>query len=171
MYITYLHPESPKESNNVPWLPHIRELIRMSEAAEIRIATSQISMIEVTSCMEDDALEKSFQSVFNGHHHVRYDVDSRVIEKARQLRSSLLKDDPKIKIAVPDAIHIATAMVLGAGEFHTFDDGKLDENKCSLLKLDGHSLLKGLRIKKPESPQTDLPKLLVASSAQMPLIA
>lgn len=168
VYLTYLNPNSPRESENKKHLPDIIELIRRSELNEIRLATSQITMVEVTSCMEDENLEGRFQMVFNGQYHVRYDVDPKITQQARLLRAELLKQKPKIKIAVPDALHIATAMILGAEEFHTFDDGKMDGDKCSLLSLDGNPLLRGLRIKKPNAPQTDLPSLLLA--APMPKV-
>src|SRR5690606_19827311 len=55
----------------------------------------------------------------------RKTVDPRTVV-AGQLRAAFLKEDPKIKLAVPDALHIATALVVGADDFHTFDDGKMD---------------------------------------------
>lgn len=171
VYITHLYPDHPRQAKNISNLNEIRELMRLSEINELRIVTSTLTMIEVTSCIEDDRLEKQFQAVFNGQYHVRYDVDPRVVAKARELRFSLHKQDPKIKISTPDAIHIATAMILKAGEFHTFDDGKMDKERCSLLRLNGNPALKGLKICRPETEQLPLLTLSPPSGEQqMPLL-
>lgn len=58
-------------------------------------------------------------------------VDIPVAEKAGEIRS-------RSNIKTPDAIHIATAIVIGAESFHTFDD--------RLLRLNGKEEVNGLSI-------------------------
>ena len=72
VYFTWLYPTSPKEAKNATSLPDIREIIRLNENREVLLVTSQITMTEVLSCMDDKDVEKSFQGVFNGEYHVRY---------------------------------------------------------------------------------------------------
>ncbi|MCW1915839.1 PIN domain-containing protein [Luteolibacter sp. GHJ8] len=132
------------------------DIIELAEAAESRnaiIVTSTITLLEVTSCIDDKDLEDRFQRSFNASHHSLYGAELKVMTKARRLRADLHKAEPAFKISVPDAIHVATAMILGVDEIHTFDGGKVDKDKCSLLNLSGHPLLDKLVIKKPEAPK------------------
>lgn len=60
-------------------------------------------------------------------------VSKRVAEKAGKIR-----DKSPVKLSTPDAIHLATAIIVGAKVFHTFDD--------QLLRLDGKEEVNGLSI-------------------------
>jgi hypothetical protein len=62
-------------------------------------------------------------------------------------------------VSVPDAIHLATALIYRADEFHTFD-GKNGRNTLGLLPLSGDVGGHKLTICKPvaKSPELDLRK-------------
>ena len=56
-------------------------------------------------------------------------------------------------IRVPDAIHLASAILYEATEFHTFDGVRSGVNKGGLLTLDGNVAGHRLRICAPKAEQ------------------
>ena len=52
-------------------------------------------------------------------------------------------------LKLPDAVHLATAVLLQVDEMHTFD-------RKDLIRLDNNAQLGWLRIRKPSAPQKSL---------------
>lgn len=87
------------------------------------IVTSTITFCEVVERV-DSVREAEFLRLFDSVNHSSYDVDFRIAEKARKIRTHFHHADPKQKIATPDAIHLATALITESEEFHTNDMGQ-----------------------------------------------
>lgn len=109
------------------------------------IVTSTITLIEVLSIKIGTDKEALFRKSFRNQDHIAYDVDAAIAFKARELRERFLTGK---KLATPDAIHIATALIYKADLFFTFDSG--------LLTLNKDSRVDGLEICKPFVSQTVL---------------
>lgn len=54
---------------------------------------------------------------------------------------------------MPDAIHLASAILYDATEFHTFDGARAGANKAGLLTLDGNVAGHRLKICAPKAEQ------------------
>jgi predicted nucleic acid-binding protein len=76
----------------------------------------------------------------------RADVTQSISDAAHDIRNNLHLAGRKMQ--VPDAIHLATALIYRVDELHTFDG--------ELLDLDGHPLTNGVRIVKPSTRQGEL---------------
>jgi predicted nucleic acid-binding protein len=115
------------------------------------IITSTITLVEVTYAKLNQQQRDQYQQSFRPDSHLPYDLDKKIAEKARVLRERFL-NEPK-KLATPDAIHLATAIVHGVDEFHTFDNGKKDARFVGLLDLNGDSRIDNLKVCKPLIPK------------------
>lgn len=137
------------------------------------ILTSVITLIEVLESTLTPDQANQFNRTFNATNHVLYDVDPPIARKARLFRQQVRAETSKV-LSTPDAIHLATAVVCGAHEVHTFDDGKKESKKKSIgmLELSGKSCVEGLIICKPTIPQGLLalqpPAQAIASQSPLP---
>ena len=120
----------------------VRAVVQRVENGEYKLAVSTLLYVEVLeSTMPGHAIEQ-FKKLMQNRQLVEIiAVDIRVAEKAQSIRNKSQR-----KIHVPDAIHIATAIVSGAKLFHTFDDG--------LLQLSGKDEVDGLIITPCDIPGT-----------------
>jgi predicted nucleic acid-binding protein len=128
---------------------HVERLLLKASAGEAQIYTSAITTTEITKGpkADDPALTDEQATTFARfleHEYVtQVSVDPIVAEKAKELRRA------HHGLRTPDAIHVATAVVIGAGVLYTYDKRQ--------LRLDGDELLDGLRILEPPvEHQTDL---------------
>lgn len=140
-----------KEASHGAHLSGIDEILEDNFQLKNRIVTSTITVIEVLSCRLTPEQEKQFRKLFTYTNHEKLDVDTRIAEKARELREAFLVDDSK-NLATPDAIHLATAIINEAHEMHSFDDGKKKSGgmkSVSLLGISKDSRISGLTICKP----------------------
>ena len=84
------------------------------------------------------------------------EVERPIVEKAKSYREWQLSVRTNTKVLqTPDAIHLATATIYNAREFHTFDDGGKG-NGCFLLKLDGNVMGDKLKICRPFVAQAQM---------------
>lgn len=123
-----------RKSKNPERIPAIRSVFHEIEDGRLQLAVSALVHAEVLeSTTPADAMQK-FRAFMNDAEMVDViAVDVPIAEKAREIRDRALK-----KIKTPDAIHLATAIIGGAGVFHTFDRG--------LLSLSGADEVDGLVI-------------------------
>lgn len=115
------------------------------------IITSTLTFVEVLASSLTEEQERKFRQSFRHRDHISYDVDPPIAMKARDFRQRFHAQGGKT-IATPDAIHLATASIYGAGQFLTLDDGKKDTKNLGLLALSGHDFLDKLAIVKPTLP-------------------
>lgn len=124
------------------------------------ILTSVITMAETLAAKLGPAAEAQFQACFKGGPISMISVDWAVSLKARELRDFYGRQKSGLVLSTPDAIHLATAIIHGVNEFHTFDGKntkKHGEKTLGLLQLNGAVAGHNLTICKPLAKQ---PRLL-----------
>jgi predicted nucleic acid-binding protein len=136
----------------------VREVIERSKRREVRLMTSTITSVEVLSGKIPTGFDTLFSSLLKRVNRVS--VDIKVAGMAHDLRNYYASRPHEFggkTISVPDAIHLATAIIGRADEFHTFDNGGSGKS-LGLLQLSGDLAGHGLKICKPEAlrPQLDL---------------
>ena len=110
----------------------IRSVIDCVEQGTHKLVVSTVIYVEVlASRMSGDAIQK-FQDFMKNRRNIEIiAVDIPIAKKAQEIRNNT-------HLKVPDAIHAATAIIIGARLLHTFDK--------DLLKLSGQSKIDNLVI-------------------------
>jgi len=156
LFLAWLNDEQRKTGE----MDGVREVIERHKRREVRIMTSVLTSIEVLSAKVPVGMDTLFSGLMKRVN--RISVDTKCAGLAHDLRNyyTLKAQEHSGKtISTPDAIHLATAVLYRADEFHTFDhDG--DGKTLGLLPLSGNVGGHALKICKPEakSPQLDLRK-------------
>jgi predicted nucleic acid-binding protein len=105
----------------------------------------------VRSCGSRDLIPAGVDTLFNGllKRVTRVGVDPEVAQLAHDFRNHYATSDKKLQ--TPDAIHLATAILHRADEFHTFDED-------DLISLSGNIAGHRFVICKPQArrPELDL---------------
>lgn len=103
----------------------VREVVESVENKHYKLVVSTLLYVEVLeNTMPGHAIERFKKFMQNRQMIEIIAVDIRVAQKAQSIRNKSQK-----KIRVPDAVHIATAIVSGAKIFHTFDEHLLKLNR------------------------------------------
>lgn len=110
----------------------IRDVISKKQKGSYKLAFSTLIYVEVLEgTMTPNAREK-FKKFMEDRENIEViGVDIRVAQKAGEIRN-------RANLKTPDAIHIATAIAIGAKIFHTFDR--------KLLGLSGKGEVEGILI-------------------------
>lgn len=138
-------------------LAKLRELERLSDNGEITIFTPSITLIEVLECYLTADQETLFQDVLKRSRVYMTSVSHRVAQRAREIRNHYREQG--LEIAVPDAIHLATAIQYEATALHTYDGCGKRSRKTDLLRLATPLIGKyDLTICKPEPPRKEEPQ-------------
>jgi hypothetical protein len=122
---------------------------------EISLMTSVLTVTEISVAKVPAGTERLFDEAMQRPNFTRISVDIRIAQLARELRNYYLVR-PEYKgstISVPDSLHLATAIIYRADEFHTFDmhnDGK--SKALGLIPLSGDVGGHNLKICKPAVP-------------------
>lgn len=148
----------------------VRAILQDNEREGNVIVTSVISHLEVlpekldAKGVDDEA---DYMALFDAVKFVEIEVGTNVLLRAREIRDHYYRPADAAKgtkakvVDLGDAIHLATASIYGATEFHTRDD----DNKgvkvplLGLYAMYGETRLCGkydLPIVSPEDPQGDL---------------
>lgn len=137
----------------------VRSYIQKVKAREIRLITSAITYTEVLYTKLPVGVGDQFSDLLRSSNVNVVAADIRVTKLARQLRDYYREasdgETPNKTLSVPDAIHLATAILYKANEFHTFD-GDNNKNSLGLLRLNGDVGGHRLIICKPENDQREL---------------
>jgi len=115
------------EGQDISRLSHIRSLLDDADDRKLEIVTSTFSIVEVayapvekTSTLLDPQIEASIAALWGSGSPVRVvELDALIAAQARQLVREGLANKRRIKPG--DAIHLATAMRLGADALHTYN--------------------------------------------------
>lgn len=136
------------EQRNSGEMDGVREIIERSKRRDCRIMTSVITNVEVLQSKIPAGVDTMFVALMK--RVSRVSVDGKVAQMAHDIRDYYAKAGGR-KLAVPDALHLATAIINRADEFHTFDGD-------DLIPLSGNVAGNRLVICKPEarSPGLDL---------------
>lgn len=134
----------------------VREIIELSKKRDAIIMTSVLTSVEVLSAYIPAGMDTLFQQLMRRVQRVG--IDTKIVTLAHDIRNHYTKQGSKT-IGTPDAIHLATAIIYRATEFHTFDcDGS--SRSLGLIPLSGNVAGNRLTICKPQTnrPQLDLRK-------------
>jgi predicted nucleic acid-binding protein len=113
----------------------IEVVARQMAVGQLQLITSVISEIEILESKFTEEQRKKIESVLrNPNNCVQVNVDPFIARLARTYRE-------QFKLKTPDAIHLATAVITGCKEFHSFDPHH--------LKLKGQEAFSAVNIQKP----------------------
>lgn len=135
----------------------VREVVGRVKKRDAVMLTSVITTTEVLQ----SKLPAGVGNLFHGlmQRIERKSVDIKVAKLAHDLRDyySTISDYGGKTLSVADALHLATAILFRADEFHTFD-GSNGRNSLGLLQLSGNVAGHNLTICKPvaRAPELDL---------------
>ncbi len=112
-----------------------REIIEQIKRRDGSIITSALTIAEVLSSKFPAGVFNLFEDLLKRTNITIVSVDRKIAKLAGDLRVHHEKERRKLK--TPDAIHLATAIINGVSEFHTFDDGLMPLNG----NVGGHKLI------------------------------
>lgn len=124
----------------------VKSYVRKLQSRQVRLITSAIAYTEVVATKLPVGIDQQFFDLMRRSNVSVIAADIRVTRLARDLRD-YYSSSPDVynnkTISVPDAIHLATAILYKAVEFHTFDGS--NKKSLGLLGLNGdvggHSLV------------------------------
>jgi predicted nucleic acid-binding protein len=136
------------EERKVGEMDGVRDIIQRMKRRDARVMTSVLTSIEVLSARIPVGMDSLFKDTIKRLN--RQSVDIRVAQIAHDIRNHYAIAGRSLKTA--DSIHLATAILYRADEFHTFDEQLISFSG----NVGGHKLI----VCKPEtkSPQLDLRK-------------
>lgn len=158
IFLAWLRNETTRKPGE---MEGIHDCLERLKKRQISIMTSVISYTEITSIKIPAGVETMLEEVLQRPNCAKLGVDMRVAKLARDLRNYYLDKPDQYSnktLNVADSIHLATAILYRANEFHTFD-GK-DNHKyqtLGLLQLNGNVGGHNIVICKP--PQDKQPSL------------
>jgi predicted nucleic acid-binding protein len=134
----------------------VREIIDLSKKRDAIIMTSVLTSVEVLSAKIPAGMDTLFQQLMRRVNRVGIDI--KIVTLAHDIRNHYTKLGGKT-VATPDAIHLSTAIIYRAAEFHTFDQ-EGSSRSLGLIPLSGNVAGNRLTICKPQAkrPQLDLRK-------------
>src|SRR5580704_15328612 len=114
------------ESRRAGEMDGVREIIDRTKRREVKLMTSVLTFVEVLNAKIPVGVDTLFNDLMKRINRVS--MDSKCAGLAHDIRNyyavRAAQSGGKI-IATPDAIHLATAILYRADEFHTFDDDLL----------------------------------------------
>ncbi len=135
-------------------LEMLQAVERLSDNGGCVIFTAAITIVEVLACMMTPEQEDMFQALLQRSKVTAVSVTPRIASKAREIRDYY--QSRKLKIAVPDSIHLATAIHYKATALHTYDGAGKRQRATDLLCLATPLIDKyPLRVSKPEPPKEE----------------
>ena len=135
----------------------VKAYVQKLQKREIQLMTSAITYTEVVATKLPVGVDEQFFDLMRRPSVSVVAADIRVAKMARDLRdyySSQREKFNKKTLSTPDAIHLATAILYKAEEFHTFDSS--NNRSLGLLGLNGDVGGHRLAVCKPESDQGEL---------------
>lgn len=147
----------------------VRELVQRHKRREVKIVTSVLTTVEVLQCKLPAGMDRLFGGLMKRLDQ-RIGVDSRIANLAHDLRnyySARPGEFGNKTLATPDAIHLASAILNRAAEFHTFDNGGVGKS-LGLLPLTGNVGGHGLTICKPQAKNPGLDLRLLPAAKTTP---
>jgi predicted nucleic acid-binding protein len=124
---------------------------KLADDGDCVILTPSITLVEVLACKMTLEHEQAFKDMLQRSNVTVVSVTPRIAEKAREIRDYYASKG--MNIAVPDSIHLATAVHYGATELHTYDGGGRRSRPTDLLRLESPLIEKwNLKVCKPAPP-------------------
>lgn len=137
----------------------VREVVARAKRRECTILTSVLTLTEALQSKLPVGMDRLFADLLKRTQRIGMDI--KVAELAHDIRNYYTVNSAQYggkKLQTPDAIHLATAILYRADEFHTFDSGKKDAKSLGLIDLSGNVGGHRLTICKPQArnPGLDL---------------
>ncbi|EQD51504.1 hypothetical protein B1B_10993 [mine drainage metagenome] len=125
----------------------VREVVERSKRRDCRLMTSVLTTVEILQAKIPAGVDTLLSGLMK--RMLRVGVDTKVAQLAHDIRNHFAKEDDR-SLKTPDAIHLASAILHRADEFHTFDEQLIAMSD----NVAGHRLV----ICKPiaRNPQLDL---------------
>ncbi len=133
----------------------IREVVSKVEKGTAKLITSTVTITEILECDLPVGAMNLFKGLLQRRMMMTVSVDMKIAELASELRNHYkVRNDHTKTLCTPDALHLATAILYKANEFHTFDGS--NNKSLGLLKLGSDVGGYPLIIRKPRSYQLGL---------------
>lgn len=156
LFLAWLKNETTREAGE---MDGVRDVVEKVKRREADLITSALAYAEIYAADLPVGVPNLFRDLMRRRNVSTIAVDVPIATFASELRKHYTMRAAEFNgktISVPDAIHLATAILYKAEEFHTFDSGKKGKS-LGLLQLDGNVAGHGLRICKPQARQTGFP--------------
>jgi predicted nucleic acid-binding protein len=114
----------------------IEDVVRHLDDGKLILFTSSITRSEIFQSRLSQEQKNKWQSMMRRSDLHEVAADSRVNDRSSAIRE--YHDTRKVKIATPDAIHLATAVLYKADEFHTMDGLDKSGKQRRVLGLNGN---------------------------------
>jgi hypothetical protein len=138
------------EKHNLGELEGIEAIAKLVMENKADLFTSELTRTEVLEGKMTAEERERFQRLFQRRNVVSVDLSGRVMDLSRAIRE--WNND----IGTQDSIHLATAILYEANEFHTTDGGGKRKRRGDLIPLNGNVAGHALRICTPVSTQPNL---------------
>ena len=119
------------------------------------LITSTFTRVEILESTLDDTAKQRLTDLFKRRNFQQVAPDNRIMDMSHEIRDYYQKQkdiDQLPTLTTPDAIHLATAIIHGVSEFHTFDENDEPRKRRALLPLNGNVAGHPLVICKPPIP-------------------
>jgi predicted nucleic acid-binding protein len=154
LFLAWLKDEQRKSGE----MDGVRELVARHKRRDVRIMTSVVTQVEVLQSKMPAGVGNIFKDFMRRISKIG--VDTKIAGMAHDIRDyyAARADQHEGRIlSTPDALHIATAIMFRADEFHTFDENG-DAKNLGLIPLSEDVAGHKLKICKPKAtfPELDL---------------
>ncbi len=154
IFLAWLQDEQRKTGE----MDSVREVIERTKRREVRLMTSVLTFTEVLSSKIPVGMDTLFKDLLN--RISKQGIETKIAMLAHNLRDYYVQKAVEHEgktLSTPDALHLATAILYRADEFHTFDESS-GRNSLGLLPLTGNVAGHNLTICKPiaRNPELDL---------------
>lgn len=145
------------EQRSAEEIAGLEEVVELVERGKAVLFTSAIWRVEVLDSSLTDKQVRTLKKLFEGRHITDVAADGRVFDMAHEIRNyyqikrNTAPNQPKI--STPDSIHLATAILYEATEFHTFDGASQNGGRGKLIGLNGNVAGHKLKICAPAGSQ------------------
>lgn len=133
IFLAWLKDETTRKPGE---MEGVEDVLARFKRRDVGLMTSAVTLIEASAAKIPASLFVQLEDVMQRPNFSRISVDIRVAKLARDLRDYYtLRPETygKLTLSVPDAIHVASAILYRATEMHTFD--KKDKPKYETLGL------------------------------------
>ena len=138
------------EKHNPGEIEGIEAIAKLVMENKADLFTSELTRTEVLEGKMASEERERFQKLFQRRNVISVDLGSRVMDLSRTIR------EWNHDISTQDSIHLATAILYEADEFHTTDGGGKRKRKGDLIPLSGNVAGHKLKICTPTSDQPGL---------------
>lgn len=132
----------------------IEEVVRQIDARQALLLTSVLTRTEVLECRLTDQARRRFELGLQRRSIQMIAQDHRVADRSHEIRNYYAQRS--IKLSTPDCVHLATAVIYQADEFHTFDGAEDKPRRTKLIPLSGNVAGYPLIIRTPCADQPSL---------------